>query len=123
VRFSRTRFALILGVLLAVLGFGTYWLRERRECQVRDDVVREKAAAIKRALPPGKTREDVNRYFATVGLIPDLQRDEIKGTFYAKGCSPGWYCGDSVLLGITIKFDASQRVISTNVMTMFNNCL
>ncbi len=121
--------ALLAGSLVAVAVAGFYWVRERNECKLRGDALDARVEGIKRdlqkELPPGKLQEDVVRVFKKIGVRPDVNREwnQITGTINTKACSPGWYCGDSALVGITVKLDASGHVASTNVMTMFDNCL
>lgn len=118
----------IASLMMVVLFCGT-WVIDRNECTSRGDALEAWAEGLKRdlarRLPPGTARVDALEFFSSIGVsaYTDKSSNRVTGTIHTVGCSPGWYCGDSALIGLTVKLDESDRVASTDVMTMMTNCL
>jgi hypothetical protein len=121
---------IIVGVvLLAMVWVLVGWVQERRQCKLRDVAYRERISRIQGVadgmLKVGASREDVLHFFSQIGMKPafDELRREASSSLYLRACSPGWYCGDSALVGVRVKFDVNGRVESHEVGGIYTNCL
>jgi len=127
----KIRKQLIVAAIIAIAAIaGVYWYSDHLKCKRRGEKYQARLDGIRRSvrkLPLGAPKEIV-RTFAQENNI-DMQfgvtsgQDEARGTIHMTACSPGWYCGDSALIGVVITFNTAGQIQQKDVVTLFDNCL
>jgi hypothetical protein len=118
-------------VIAVVVIAGAFWVWQSHTAKCRNrserlnSHIEELRKSAVREIPRGSSKEDVVRFFNSVGLKPAFDKEARFGgaDFYEEGCSP-FGCGrDTAIVGVHVKFDSSGRVESTDVASMYIDCL